>query len=274
MPELPEVETVRRGIAPYISERQFRQARVYQPALRWPVPEDLETKIAGQVIRKVDRRGKYLLLLTEDGCLILHLGMSGNLLLTSSRHKPQLHDHVDFVFSGKDRLTLRLHDPRRFSSVHWCETAGQHPLLQKLGPEPLGKDFNADFMYQALRNRSTSIKQALMNHTVVAGVGNIYANEALFLAGIKPTRAANSISRNRIATLVMAVRKILKKAIRCGGSTLRDFNNASGKPGYFQINFLVYGRDGQLCKQCGIATIRLTQKLGGRASYYCPRCQR
>ena len=224
-------------------------------------------------MRDMGRRGKYLLLGVEDGCLLLHLGMSGKLSLTTSGKRRDPHDHVDFVFSGRDRLTLRLNDPRRFGSVHWCQSAGQHPLLERLGPEPLGPHFNADNLHQALRGRSASIKQTLMNHTVVAGVGNIYANEALFMAGINPNRPANRISLARISKLVTAVRKVLRRAIRCGGSTLRDFNDADGKPGYFQMNFLVYGRDNQPCKRCRTAKIRLV-RLGGRASYYCAACQR
>lgn len=273
MPELPEVETVRRGIEPHVLGRRFRQVKVYQPSLRWPVAADLAARIEGRTVQKMGRRGKYLLLGVEDGCLMLHLGMSGKLSLTTSGKRRDQHDHLDFVFRGRDRLTLRLNDPRRFGSVHWCRVAGQHPLLKRLGPEPLGPHFNAASLHQALRGRSASIKQTLMNHTVVAGVGNIYANEALFMAGISPNRAANRVSLARLSGLVTAVRKVLRRAIRCGGSTLRDFNNADGKPGYFQMSFLVYGREGQPCKRCGAAEIRLARH-GGRASYYCASCQR
>ncbi|MGV0005736.1 MAG: bifunctional DNA-formamidopyrimidine glycosylase/DNA-(apurinic or apyrimidinic site) lyase [Candidatus Porifericomitaceae bacterium WSBS_2022_MAG_OTU9] len=273
MPELPEVETVRRGIEPHLRGRRFHQINIYQPQLRWPVDRNLSANLKGQTVDSVKRRGKYLLVGTGKGHLILHLGMSGKLLLTKCTTARNTHDHIDFIFAGRDKLTLRLNDPRRFGSVHWHKLAEQHPLLANLGPEPLGPQFNAASFHAALRGRGSAIKQVLMNHTVVVGIGNIYANEALFMAGIHPGRAANRISYDRISNLVATVRKVLRHAIRCGGSTLKDFNNASGNPGYFQMNFLVYGREGLPCKKCSVTQVRIL-RIGGRASYYCPRCQR
>ncbi|HED52017.1 MAG TPA: bifunctional DNA-formamidopyrimidine glycosylase/DNA-(apurinic or apyrimidinic site) lyase [Gammaproteobacteria bacterium] len=271
MPELPEVETTCRGIEPHLSGTHVQALTVRQKQLRWPVPDELATQIAGAQIQQVHRRAKYLLIETSHGTLIIHLGMSGSLRIVDDTLAPGKHDHIDLHF-GQGKL-LRYTDPRRFGAWLWCEEAvDQHPLLASLGPEPLGDDFNGDDLFTRSRGRKLAIKSFIMDSHIVAGVGNIYANEALFMAGILPLRAAGRISRMRYARLAGAIQTVLNEAIRQGGTTLRDFLNSDGKPGYFQQSLNVYGKANDPCPRCH-AAIRETRS-GQRSTFYCPRCQR
>lgn len=268
MPELPEVETTRRGIAPHIAGKKLTGAIVRQPKLRWPVPS-LE-HLVGQPVRRVERRAKYLLLGFDKGTLILHLGMSGSLRVLPGSTPPGPHDHVDLQFGGK---CLRLRDPRRFGAVLWSEPpVAEHQLIRHLGPEPLSGEFTGDYLYRQARRRRVPVKQLLMDGKVVVGVGNIYATESLFMAGINPARPCNRISKARIEDLVAQVKRVLARAIEQGGTTLRDFQREDGRPGYFSQELLVYGREGEACPTCG-TTIRARQ-IGQRTSAWCPHCQR
>lgn len=271
MPELPEVETTRRGIASCITNRQITGVIIRQSNLRWPIPAALHKILTGQSINSIQRRGKYLLLSMQSGTLLIHLGMSGSLRVVPASQPAEKHDHFDIVFD--DHNVLRLRDPRRFGAVLWIhQNPLQHKLLKDLGAEPLTKDFTAEYLYGAARNRKVAIKQFIMDSHIVVGVGNIYANEALFLAGIRPTVSAKRISLNRMQKLVSAIKQVLKNAIRSGGTTLRDFTRGDGRPGYFRQQLNVYGREGEACKRCG-TPIKLIRQ-GQRASYYCNRCQR
>lgn len=276
MPELPEVEVTRRGLAPHLEGQPIKDAVIRHARLRWPVPKNLPKLLRGQIICALRRRGKYLLVEFEHGTLILHLGMSGSLRLLPAGTSPEKHDHFDLVL-GNDTL-VRLRDPRRFGAVLWQEgDASAHPLLAILGPEPLpdksGKSgFDARYLYQATRGRNVAIKQLIMNSRVVTGVGNIYANEALFRAGIRPQLAAGKLSLPRCAKLVAAIRATLNEAIRHGGSSLRDFTDAAGQPGYFQQHYWVYGREGEPCRKCGALIKQIRQ--GQRSSFYCGGCQK
>lgn len=275
MPELPEVETTRRGIAPYLEGKIIAGAIVRNPSLRWPIPNRLAEIMTGLTIQKVVRRAKYLLLNCSSGTLIFHLGMSGSLriLLAQSPgviESPGKHDHFDLILM--DRTILRLRDPRRFGAVLWhTGEIFEHPLLINLGPEPLTPDFNAQWLLEKTRKSYVSIKQTLMNSHVVAGIGNIYANEALFHAGINPKIAAGRIGIMRYEKLVRAIKQILQQAIEAGGSSLRDFVNSNGNPGYFQHYYEVYGRGGQRCKKCNHTIKQFKQNE--RSSFYCPSCQ-
>ncbi|MFO8025118.1 bifunctional DNA-formamidopyrimidine glycosylase/DNA-(apurinic or apyrimidinic site) lyase [Thiohalophilus sp.] len=271
MPELPEVETTRRGIAPHLQGRQVREVIVRQRQLRWPIPRNLNALLQGQTIQHIDRRGKYLLLGMDTGTLILHLGMSGSLRILPATTPPEKHDHLDIVLDNEQ--CLRLRDPRRFGAVLWSrEDPLQHKLLKTLGPEPLSEAFTGDYLWQRSRGRKLAIKSFVMDSKIVTGVGNIYANEALFLAGIHPQRAAGRISRERYQQLVEAIKQVLAAAIRQGGTTLRDFTASDGNPGYFRQQLQVYEREHEPCHQCGQA---LRQRIiGQRSSYYCSRCQR
>jgi len=270
MPELPEVETTRRGIAPHLEGRRVRRALLRRPDLRWPIPAEIGTELPGQRIEAVRRRAKYLLLDTERGSAILHLGMSGCLRVLPQGTPAQTHDHVDLELdSGK---LLRLTDPRRFGALLWQPPGQQHALLRDLGPEPLSDEFNLDYLAARLAGRGAPVKHLLMDQGIVVGVGNIYAAESLFLAGIHPARAGGRVSRVRLARLVEAVKQILGHAIERGGTTLRDFLNPDGEPGYFEQELLVYGRAGEACRVCG-STIKAAN-WGQRATAYCPRCQR
>ncbi|TFH08237.1 MAG: bifunctional DNA-formamidopyrimidine glycosylase/DNA-(apurinic or apyrimidinic site) lyase [Nitrosomonadales bacterium] len=271
MPELPEVEVVCRGIEPHLVKQRITNVIIRNPCLRWPIPNNLGEILVGLKISKVTRRGKYLLLDCGKGTLILHLGMSGSLLILAIRTPPQKHDHFDLILdSGK---ILRLKDPRRFGAVLWtADDVMCHPLLVHLGPEPFTKTFNGKFLYERTRGRSASIKETLMNNRVVVGVGNIYANEALFHAGINPRVAANRIGISRYDKLVCVVKKTLKLAINAGGSSLRNFVNSDNKPGYFQQQYWVYKRTGKPCRKCGNAIKQIKQ--GQRSSFYCPSCQK
>lgn len=271
MPELPEVDTVRRGIAPHITGKSIDRVIVRNRHLRWPVPARLARSITGQTVHAVTRRAKYLLLQLDTGTLIVHLGMSGSLRLVNADTPVGKHDHIDWVFAG---TCLRYNDPRRFGSVHWTRQApDQHWLIKDLGPEPLGDDFTGAWLYQRSRGRRGAVKNFIMNSHVVVGIGNIYASESLFMAGIHPNRAVGRISLPRYELLVECVREVLSDAIAAGGTTLRDFVGGDGKPGYFSISLNVYGREGEPCPgYCG-ASIR-QRVIGQRASFFCPKCQR
>ncbi len=271
MPELPEVETTRRGIAPALLGEPVTEVVVRNRSLRYPVSPALMRDLPGNKIERVERRGKYLLLITAIGSVIIHLGMSGSLRLVVAGTSPNKHDHVDIVL--KNGLILRFRDPRRFGLVIWSrEEALDHSLLRSLGPEPLSAEFDGDYLYQRSRSRRSAVKVFIMGSHLVVGVGNIYASEALFMAGIHPQRAAGRISLARYQTLAAAIKAVLTAAIAEGGTTLRDFVDGSGQPGYFQQKLQVYGRQGEACVECG-AKIK-SMRLGQRASCYCPRCQR
>ncbi|HLA29989.1 MAG TPA: bifunctional DNA-formamidopyrimidine glycosylase/DNA-(apurinic or apyrimidinic site) lyase [Pseudomonas sp.] len=270
MPELPEVETTRRGIAPYLEGQRVSRVVVRERRLRWPIPEDLDVCLSGQRIECVERRGKYLLIKAETGSLISHLGMSGSLRLIEAGLPAGKHEHVDIELESG--LALRYTDPRRFGALLWSANPLEHALLSKLGPEPLTELFDGLRLFQQSRGRAMAVKPFIMDNAVVVGVGNIYATEALFAAGIDPRREAGSISKARYRRLADQIKRILAQAIDCGGTTLRDFVGGDGKPGYFQQELFVYGRGGEFCKNCG-STLREV-KLGQRASVYCPRCQR
>ena len=271
MPELPEVEVTRRGIEPHLAGRRIAGATIRNPNLRWPVPRNLGSMLAGLKIREVTRRGKYLLLDCGKGTLILHLGMSGSLRLLPIPMPPEKHDHFDLILN--DGSILRLKDPRRFGAILWkTGDVLQHPLLADLGPEPLTTDFNGSVLHEKMRGRSASIKEVIMNSRIVVGVGNIYASEALFRAGINPKIAAGRIGLERCEKLAQAIKQTLRLAIRAGGSSLRDFVNSDGNPGYFQQQYWVYDRAGQPCRKCGAPIKQIKQ--GQRSSFYCPRCQK
>jgi formamidopyrimidine-DNA glycosylase len=271
MPELPEVETTRRGIASHITHHRITDVIVRQRQLRWPIPAKLKKNLTGQMISSVERRGKYLLLRMQMGTLLVHLGMSGSLRVIPKSLPPEKHDHVDIVFDNESALRLR--DPRRFGAMLWTTRHPlQHKLLKDLGVEPLTEEFSADYLFQLSRHRKVAIKFFIMDSHIVVGVGNIYANEALFLAGIRPTVAAKRVSLQRMQKLVAAIKLVLKNAINSGGTTLRDFTRGDGRPGYFRQQLNVYGREGEPCKQCA-TPIKLIRQ-GQRASYYCSHCQR
>jgi formamidopyrimidine-DNA glycosylase len=270
MPELPEVETTRRGLAAHLTGLSIKDAVIRNGSLRWPIPKNLPKLLRGQTIVSLKRRAKYLLMDCGNGTLILHLGMSGSLRILPVNTPAEKHDHFDLVLSNG--TLMRLRDPRRFGAVLWHSgDVHTHPLLAELGPEPLEKNFDARYLYQATRGRSVSIKQCIMDNHIVVGVGNIYANEALFRAGIKPQLAAGKLSLPRCAKLVEEIRVTLAEAIQLGGSTLRDFVNTSGQPGYFQQTYWVYGRTGEPCRRCGAMIKQIKQ--GQRSSFYCGTCQ-
>lgn len=271
MPELPEVETTRRGLAPALAGRMVTSVTVRNGALRWPIPAELPALLTGRAIGVLSRRGKYLLLAFTHGHLLLHLGMSGSLRIVADNTPAGRHDHVDLVLN--DARVLRLNDPRRFGLMLWLDgDPALHPLLAHLGPEPLEAEFDAAYLLQRSRGRKIPVKSFLMDSSVVVGVGNIYANEALALSGIHPLTAAGRISRARYQTLVGAIRHVLAHAIEQGGTTLRNFVGSDGKPGYFRQQLQVYGRGGEPCRRCAapLKEVRLNQ----RSTVYCGRCQR
>ncbi len=271
MPELPEVETTRRGLSPHVVGRRVASIRVYDPRLRWPVPADLPEHLAGRTIDRLDRRSKYLLFRFGADTLLVHLGMTGSLRLLTQPLARRPHDHIDLLLDSG--ATLRYHDPRRFGAMLWISgTADAHPLLARLGPEPFDATFDADYLWRETRRRSAAIKLAVMDSHLVVGVGNIYANESLFRARIRPTTPVNRVAKPRLARLIAEIRATLTDAIAKGGSTLRDYVDSDGRAGYFQLEHYVYGREGEPCRVCASA-IR-TIRLGGRATSYCPRCQR
>lgn len=269
MPELPEVETTRRGVEPHTVGKCVTQVVVREPRMRWPVPAELPQLLQGQRIHAVERRAKYLLFRTDNGSLLVHLGMSGSLRVVPAGDVPQRHDHVDIVLeSGR---SLRYNDPRRFGCLLWSEIGEEHPLLQHLGPEPLSSQFDGNLLFKRSRGRKVSVKQFIMDGKVVVGVGNIYANEALFLAGIRPDRPCGRISQVRYERLSKYIKQVLTSAIEQGGTTLRDFVGGDGKPGYFAQQLYVYGRQDELCKVCA-GELR-EQRLGQRTTVYCVTCQ-
>lgn len=270
MPELPEVETTLRGIAPHIEKQSLTNVIVRNASLRWPVPVVELQSLSGQAVRKVERVAKYILIHTDLGVVLLHLGMSGSLRVLDADFPVGKHDHIDLVFSNNK--VIRLNDPRRFGCCLLLqEPIYKHKLLASLGPEPLSDDFDGQRLFDLSRNRSVPIKNFIMDGKVVVGVGNIYASESLFLAGIRPTRAVNRISRSRYDLLSDAIKAVLSKAITAGGTTLSDFTQADGKPGYFAQELQVYGREGQACNRCDG---KINSKvIGQRNTFYCPACQ-
>ncbi len=270
MPELPEVETTRRGIAPYCEGETITRVTVRNGSLRWPVPADLAERLEGQRIENVDRRAKYLFLNMMQGTVIVHLGMSGSLRIITDNTPPLTHDHIDLALQSG--VILRFNDPRRFGCWLWADSAEEHPLISHLGPEPLAPEFNGAHLFRLSRGKNTPVKSFIMDNQVVVGAGNIYANEALFKSDIHPRRKAGRISLDRYHRLAEAIRETLSAAILMGGTTLRDFVNSDGKPGYFSQSLLVYGRGGQPCKECGTKLKEI--RMNNRSTVYCPRCQR
>jgi len=271
MPELPEVETTARGIRPHVVGKKIAAVLVRNARLRWPVPSDLPQRLVGNCIERVERRAKYLLLRTHSGTLLIHLGMSGNLRILPANTPAQKHDHVDLIFA--DHTCLRLRDPRRFGAMLWCDGDPlTHTLLRTLGPEPLDEEFGHDYLFHATRKRKVDIKQLLMNQNIVVGVGNIYANEALFLAGINPRRAAGKVTKEQCARLAVEIKKVLSYAITQGGTTLRDYVDSNGDTGYFQLKLNVYRKEGEPCPRCGSPIKQLRQ--GQRSTFYCGSCQK
>ncbi len=271
MPELPEVETTRRGIEPWLTGHRIERAVVRNRRLRWHLPAGFESGLAGRQVRAVTRRAKYLLVGTDAGTLLIHLGMSGSLRVLPADTPVFVHDHVDLVLDSGQ--CLRFNDPRRFGSMHWVEgDPGEHELLKTLGPEPLESGFDGDHLWQRARGRRVAIKQFIMDAHVVVGVGNIYASEALFRAGIRPGLAAGRVSRERMAVLAHAIQAVLGEAIEVGGTTLRDYVGADGSPGYFRQKLYVYERAGKPCRKCR-KPIRQAV-MGQRSTYWCPSCQR
>lgn len=273
MPELPEVETTRRGIWPHVRDRNIQRVEIRQRQLRWPVSDEI-INLSRQPVVGLDRRGKYLLLQLPQGHIITHLGMSGSLrVIPDKAVPPRKHDHV--IWHLDNQVQIRFHDPRRFGCMLWYggPEVKQHPLLKKLGPEPLHENFDADYLWRQSRGRKVAVKNFVMNSQVVVGVGNIYASEALFTAGIHPMRAAGRVSLARYSLLVDAIKQVLQRSITQGGTTLRDFVGGQGEPGYFRQELNVYERAGQPCYRCNDGNIKM-QVIGQRSSYYCPVCQR
>lgn len=264
------METTRRGIAPHIMGRRLDRLIVRQPRLRWPVPAGLARQLQGQIVLQVERRAKYLLLRMSEGTLLIHLGMSGSLRLVTDKRVPGPHDHFDLDFG---EYCLRFRDPRRFGTLLWTtEAIEQHPLLSRLGPEPLAEDFNGQHLYSCSRGRQTAVKNFIMDGRIVVGVGNIYANESLFVSGIHPHRPSGRVSLTRYVQLASTIKEVLLSAIDQGGTTLRDFHDQEGNPGYFAQQLLVYGKSGDSCPKCG-SSIR-QRRIGQRSSFFCIRCQR
>lgn len=271
MPELPEVETTRRGISPHIVSHKITKVTVRNFSLRWPITQQLAEILTGEKVHQVTRRAKYLLLHCDNGILMIHLGMSGRLSVLDNVSPIGKHDHVDICFDNG--YILRYTDPRRFGAILWtAENINQHSLLKHLGPEPLSAQFSADYLKQQATNRKVCIKTFIMNGKVVVGVGNIYANEALFLAAIHPKTPANKLTVTEYKKLIFTIKQVLEKAIEAGGTTLKDFRKSDGKPGYFAQQLNVYGRGGEACLKCG--NIIALYKEAQRATYYCPICQK
>ncbi|EAQ24212.1 bifunctional DNA-formamidopyrimidine glycosylase/DNA-(apurinic or apyrimidinic site) lyase [Roseovarius sp. 217] len=283
MPELPEVETVRRGLAPIMEGQVIARATVNRPDLRWPFPPEMSARLTGQRVLALRRRSKYLLAdLASGETLLIHLGMSGRMLISGdplgqfvhAHPAPEKHDHVVLDMAGGARITFN--DPRRFGAMDLMPTttAESHPLLARIGPEPLGNDFNELYLTAALKGRNTPIKSALLDQRIVAGLGNIYVCETLYRAGISPLTRAGTLSAKRAASLVPIIRDVLRDAITAGGSSLRDFRQTDGELGYFQHSFDVYGREGDLCRNSGCTGLITRVIQAGRSSFYCPKCQR
>lgn len=270
MPELPEVETCKRGLAQHLLGSRVTEVIIRQPKLRYPVTPQLGSHLLSSRFIDISRRAKYLLLHTNKGDVIVHLGMSGSLHLLTHPQKNGPHDHIDIHL--EDNRLLRYTDPRRFGAWLWCKDALEHPLLASLGPEPLSKELNASYLYAQLQKRRTAVKTAIMNSHIVVGIGNIYASEALFRAKILPLRLASSLSFQECETLVKSIQTVLQLAIDSGGTTLKDFVDNSGKPGYFKQKLLVYGRQNMPCIHC--QTSIAMESLGGRSTFYCATCQK
>ncbi len=270
MPELPEVETSRRGIEPFLVGEQIYEIIIRNRGLRWPVAHDVERRLTGATVTSVGRRAKYLLINTSAGTAIVHLGMSGSVFIVDRGTPAGVHDHFDVDLSGGK--SLRYRDPRRFGSLHWTDNPAGHWLLRNLGPEPLSDRFDGDYLWLKSRGRRVAVKQFIMNAGIVVGVGNIYASEALFIAGIHPRRAAGRISQSRYMKLAAAIKEVLARAIKAGGTTLRDFYGGDGEAGYFRQQLDVYGRDGEGCRHCGREISLIV--LGQRSTFYCKSCQR
>jgi formamidopyrimidine-DNA glycosylase len=270
MPELPEVETSRRGVSPWMEGMRIENVTVRERRLRWPVPMEVDLLLPGQIVRAIRRRAKYLLFYTDAGTLLLHLGMSGSVRIIDQGEPAARHDHVDIGIEGGKALRFR--DPRRFGSMLWTEDPARHPLLSRLGPEPLSAGFTGDYLRLAARGRRISIKQFIMNGSIVVGVGNIYASESLFLAGIHPRRRADRIALPRMRLLAESIRTVLQQAIDAGGTTLRDFHGGDGEPGYFRQRLEVYGREDEPCSRCKQPLSAIV--LGQRSTFYCKHCQR
>jgi formamidopyrimidine-DNA glycosylase len=275
MPELPEVETTRRGLAPHVEGRIVTDVVLRRPDLRWPIPPEVPALLPGRRIESVRRRAKYLLLDTQVGSALLHLGMSGSLRVLPAQTPVEAHDHVDILLEGRGRQpgrVLRFNDPRRFGCLLWQAPGETHELLRGLGPEPLSDEFDGDYLFARSRGRKAPVKTFLMDQGVVVGVGNIYAAEALFEAGISPLREAGRVSRERYRSLADAVKRILAHAIERGGTTLRDFISPDGQPGYFELELAAYGRGGEPCPRCGRPMKEMA--IGQRTTVWCGRCQR
>ena len=269
MPELPEVETTRRGIAPHLQHQIIQDTIVRDARLRWPIAPDLDARLRGQRIHAIRRRAKYLIIELDEGALLIHLGMSGKLRILDAHAAVQKHDHADIVLQTGQ--CLRLNDPRRFGALLWTPDWTQHPLLKDLGPEPLSDTFTGAYLHQHAAGRRQAVKSFIMDAHVVVGVGNIYASEALFHAGIHPRRQAGRVSHARYERLTQAIRAVLQNAIAQGGTTLRDFSDPHGKPGYFVLSLAVYGRTGQPCNTCGQPIKAM--RIGQRNSFFCTHCQ-
>lgn len=270
MPELPEVETTLRGVAPHTLKRTVTKVVIRQTRLRWPIPDELPGLIEQQKLLGISRRGKYLIFEFSKGYALIHLGMSGSLRVVDANSPPNAHDHFDWVFG---KIALRYHDPRRFGCLLWIEgEPHEHKLLAMLGPEPLTEEFTADYLFQRSRKKTQAVKQFIMDSHLVVGVGNIYANESLFMSRIKPTRKAGTLTRKNCEDLVRDIKFVLNRSIEQGGTTLRDFVGGDGKPGYFKQQLLVYGRGGEACTECGklLKEIRMTD----RTTVYCVDCQK
>ena len=270
MPELPEVEITCQGISPFVVGQTVKEIIIRERQLRWPIPIALKRSLKNKIIIKLNRRAKYLLFYTDNGCMIIHLGMSGSLRIVKDVEPPERHDHVDIIF--KSGHTLRYRDPRKFGSILWTKhDPMKHMLLSHLGPEPLTHEFQADYLYALSRKRTKPIKNFIMDSRIVVGIGNIYANEALYHAGIRPTQKAGKISKIRYKRLIVEIKNVLSHAIKKGGTTIRDFINGEGKPGYFKNELQVYNKAGHPCNSCKtpITIIR----LGQRSTFYCVNCQ-
>jgi len=270
MPELPEVETTRLGLLPLVGQK-VGKVIIRNAAMRWPIPAQIADILPGQQLHALQRRAKYILARFDTGTLILHLGMSGRISLLQQDEPAQKHDHFEIQFSNGN--VLRLRDPRRFGAVLWSEgDVDRHVLLQSLGPEPLDDEFDGELLYARTRTRPAPVKNVIMDSSMVVGVGNIYASESLFRAGIHPSTAANKVSKKRYERLVGEIKATLQDALKAGGSSLRDFFSTDGNPGYFQQQYFVYGRTGKPCRKCGTAIRSI--RLGQRSTFFCPVCQR
>ena len=270
MPELPEVETTKRGLEPRVVGKQVLSAQIHQKQLRWEIPSHLPTTIKGEFIKKISRRAKYILIKFSNGTLVMHLGMSGSVSVVPSDEVLKKHHHFELILDNT--TSMRFHDPRRFGSILWQQNNEQLSLFKNLGPEPLSSEFNENTLYLSSRDRKKNIKAFIMDSNIVVGVGNIYASESLFLAGISPKKVAGKTSKKRYQVLTQCIKQILSEAINKGGTTLNDFSNIDGKPGYFSQVLSVYGRNEMPCYRCDGTIKRIIQNQ--RASYYCPRCQK